>query len=170
MSFREKLSIEIRAVALATLYFALWFSALVTLKEIVLAEYRIGFHGSLKALVGALVVAKVVLVLEYVTLGAWVRKQPVFVDVILRTVLYAFGVLVVLILEKAFEGRHDYGGFGPSLIQVIQHVDIHHVWVNAIGVTGALLGFNVLSVIRRHLGEGELMRLFLLPPREDRGP
>ena len=118
---------------------------------------------------GALVAAKVVLVLEYVTLGAWVRTPPVFVDVILRTVLYAFGVLVVLILEKAFEGRHDYGGFGPSLIQVIQHVDIHHVWVNAIGVTGALLGFNVLSVIRRHLGEGGLMRLFLSSPREDKG-
>jgi hypothetical protein len=169
MSLRQKLKNEIKAVALATLYFATWIGVLVVLKELALAEYRIEFHGLSLALVGALVLAKVVLVLEHVPLGAWIRTQPALLEVILRTALYAFGVLVVLVLEKALEGRHDHGGFGPSLIAVFQHAEVHHVWVNTICLSGALLGYNALSVVRRHLGEGGLIRLYLSPlPEESR--
>ena len=163
MSLRQKLMDEIRAVTLAALYFACWIGVLVFLKTLALAEYRIAFHGLSLVLVGALVLAKVVLVLEHVSLGAWIRTRPALVDVSLRTALYALGVLVVLLLEKAFEGRHEYGGFGPSLAMVFQHAEIHHVWVNTICLSGALLGYNMLSVVRRHLGEGGLLRLFLSP-------
>jgi hypothetical protein len=117
--------------------------------------------------VGALVLSKVVLVLEHVSLGAWVRARPAWVDVVLRTVLYSLGVAMVLVLEKGFEGRHEHGGFGPSLMAVFQHADVHHVWVNTICLSGALLGYNMLSVVRQHLGEGGLIRAFLSPLPEE---
>jgi hypothetical protein len=138
-----------------------------SLKWLILADYRIEFHGFSLILVVVLVLAKVVLVLEHVPLGTWVRNRPALVDVIFRTVLYALGVIVVLLLEKAFDGRHEYGGFGPSLMAVFQHVDIYHVWANAICLSGALLGYNMLSVIRRNLGGGGLMRMFLSPLPEE---
>jgi len=90
------------------------------------------------------------------------------VGVDVRTGLYGFGVLVVILVEKAFEARHEYGGFARALVQVIQHQDIPHVLAAAIGVTGALLVFNALSVVRRHLGKGGLLRLFLVPLPEPR--
>jgi hypothetical protein len=163
MSFQQKLKDEIRAVSLATSYFAAWLCVLMLLKKLVLDEYRIEFHGLSLALVGALVLAKVVLVLEHVPLGAWIRTRPALLDVLLRTALYAVGVFVVLLLEKAFDGRHEHGGFGSSLIAVFQHTEVHHVWVTTICLTGALLGYNVLSVVRRYLGKGGLLRLFLSP-------
>lgn len=163
----SKLRNEIKAVAVTALYFATWIGVLIILKELALAEYGVEFRGLSLALVGALVLAKVVLVLEHVPLGAWARTRPALVDVILRTVLYALGVLVVLLLEKAFEGRHEHGGFGPSLIAVFQHAEVHHVWVNTICLTGALLVYNALSVVRRHLGEAGLIRLFLSPLPEE---
>ena len=163
MSVGQKLMNEIRAVALATLYFGTWIGVLMVLKVLALAEYRIEFHAWSLVLVGALVLAKVVLVLEHVSLGSWIRTRPALIDVILRTVLYAVGVLVVLLLEKAFEGRHEHGGFAPSLASIFQHAEVHHVWVNTICLSGALLGYNMLSVVRRHLGEGGLLRLLLSP-------
>ncbi len=93
------------------------------------------------ALLGALVLAKVVLVLEYIPLGAWAQARPAWVDVMLRTALYAFGVFVVLLLEKAFEGRHEHGGFGASLIAVFQHADAKHVWLNTVCLSAALLSY-----------------------------
>lgn len=167
MSFLQKLKNETKALALAGFYFATWLGVLMSLKWLILADYRIEFHGFSLMLVGVLVLAKVVLVLEHVPLGAWVKNQPALVDVIFRTVLYALGVIVVLLLEKAFDGRHEYGGFSTSLRSVFQHVDIYHVWVNAICLSGALLGYNMLSVIRKYLGEGGLMRLFLSPLPEE---
>lgn len=169
MSFRQKLTKEIKKIALSTLYFATWLGVLVAVKQLILAEYRIEFHGLSMALLGALVLAKVVLVLEHVPLGAWIQKQPVLIDVILRTALYTLGVFVVLLLEKTFEGRRDQGGFGPALIAVFQQANVYHVWANLICMSGALFGYNALAVIRGQLGEGGLIRLFLSPPEEPKG-
>jgi len=163
MSLRQRAADEIRAVALASLYFATWIGTLILLKTLVLAEYRIAFYGWSAVLVGALILAKVVLVLEHVPLGAWLRTRPAWLDVVLRTALYALGLLLVLLLEKAFDGRHEHGGFLPSLLGVFQHTDIHHVWANTICLSGALLGYNLLSVIRCHLGEGGLIKLLWSP-------
>ena len=169
MSIAQKLQHEIMAVLWLTLYFGCWLGALVLLKYLLLAEYQIAFTGLSVALVGALVLAKVVLVLEYVPLGAWVKARPGWVDVVLRTALYAFGVFIVLLLEKAFEGRHEYDGFGASLIAVFQHADANHVWLNTVCLSAALLSYNMLSVVRKHLGKGALLRMFLTPLPEEVG-
>jgi hypothetical protein len=167
MSATQKLIHELKAVGIATLYFGCWLAILLVIKQLVLAEYKIEFYGLSKAVVGALILAKVVLVLEHVPLGTWVRARPAWVDVLLRTLFYALGVLLVLILEKGFEGRHEYGGFGGSLSAVFQHVDIYHVWTNTIVLTGALLVYNLLSVVRSYLGEGGLLRMLLRPKPDE---
>jgi hypothetical protein len=163
MSMAQKLKHEIVAVVWLTFYFGCWLGALVLLKYLLLAEYQIAFYGLSVALLGALVLAKVVLVLEHVPLGAWVQARPAWVDVVLRTTLHSFGVFVLLLLEKAFEVRHEHDGFGVSLIAVFQHADMHHVWLNTICLSGALLSYNMLSVVRKRLGKGTLLRIFLTP-------
>ena len=163
MSLKQRLNEEIKAVGIAVLYFRCWIAALLLLKSLVLAEYKIAFHGWSVTVVGALVLSKVVLVLEHVSLGACVRDRAAGVEVVLRTAMYALGVAVVLALEKGFEGRHEYGGFGPALRQLLQQADIHHVWANTIVLSGALLVYNALTVVRRHLGKRGLIRMFLSP-------
>jgi len=163
MRIPQRLKDEIKALTLATLYFGTWIGALVVLKKLVLAGYSIEFQGLSVALVGTLVLAKVVLVLEHVPLGAWLQRHPAWLAVVLRTALYAVGVLVVLLLEKAFEGRHAHGGFGPALVAVFRHIEAPHVWANTICLSGALLGYNLLYVVRQHLGEGGLLRMFSSP-------
>lgn len=169
MSLRQELKHELKAVGLAMLYFGCWIGALLLLKQLVLAAYQIAFHDWSLARIGALILSKIVLVLEHVPLGAWVRTQPAWVDLAVRTLLYPLGVLLVMLLEKSFEGRHEHGGFGPSLRTVFQHADIHHFWLNTICLSGALPGYNVLSVIRRHLGAGGLLRLFSALLSDDPG-
>lgn len=160
---REKLKHELGALAKAGLYFAVWLGVLVVLKTLILEEYQIEFQGLSVALGGALVLSKVVLILEKVPMGACVRRQAAWIEVALRTSLYTLGVAVVLLLERAFEGRLEHGGFAGSVWSVLRDPELAHVWVNTIVVGGALLSYNVLWVIRRHLGEGGLLRLFRRP-------
>ena len=164
MSLGQTLRREIKVVALTTFYFVVWFASLVLLKRLILAEYAIEFRGLWLALLGALVVAKVVLVMEHVSLGQWIKRHPAAIDVAVRTLLYSLGVFVVLLLEKAFEARHEEGGFGAALLHVFRHRDIPHVWANTIVVGCALLVFNVLAVLRRQLGEESLLQSFLARP------
>ena len=167
MGIKQKLIDELKAIGLAMLYFGCWLAALIVLKKLMLDEYQIQFNGFSKALIGALILSKVVLVLEHVPLGAWIQARPAWVDILLRTILYSLGVLLVLILEKAFEGRHEYGGFGSAFSAMFQHPDMPHILVNALVLSGALLGYNVLSVLRANFSEGGLLRVFLTPVPEE---
>ena len=74
------------------LYFGCWLAALIVLKKLMLAEYQIQFNGFSQALIGALILSKVVLVLEHVPLGEWITARSAGVDIMLRTGLDAFGV------------------------------------------------------------------------------
>jgi hypothetical protein len=163
VSASDRLKHELKTLAVVALYFGIWLIILLLIKKLVLAEYQIQFTGISKALIGALVLSKVVMILELVPLGRWVGRQPAWVDVLLRTSLYALGVLLVLLLEKGFEGRHEYGGFGASLTSVFEHADIYHLWLNLLVVSIALFNYNMLSVIKRRLGEGGVWQLLMTP-------
>jgi hypothetical protein len=167
MSFREKLRHEVKSILLTTLYFAICFGTLVLIKRLILADYQIQFRGLSLALIGALIMAKVVLIMEHVPLGTWIEKRPAIVDVIVRTFVYGLGVFVVLILEKSFEARHDFGGFLNALAHIYEHPDYPHIWANTICVFWTLLGFNLFSMLRNQLGKNGLRQLFLSPPKED---
>jgi hypothetical protein len=163
MRFKQKLREEIKEIGIAALFFGCWIGALLLLKWLILDQYRITFHGWSMAVVGALVLSKVVLILKNVSLGAWVRARPAWVEVALRTTLYTLGVAVVLLLEKGFEGRHAYGGFGSALQQLIRQTDFQHVLANILCLSGALLVYNILSVVQQYLEEGSVIRIFLSP-------
>lgn len=163
MSVQQKLQDELKELGLVSLYFGSWITALITLKHLVLDEYNIDTYGYSMAIVGTLILAKVVLILEHVSFGNWIRSRPAWVDVLLRTALYSAGVVVVLVLERGIEGRHEHGGFVGAVKAAFQSTDADHIWANAICVSGALLGYNALSVLRRYLGEKHLYKLFLVP-------
>jgi len=149
MSASARLKEELRAVGLYTLFFGAWFSAFMLLKVLILEEYQIRFSGLSAVFIGALVLAKVALLLEHVSLGGWIAQRPAWVEIAVRTALYALGVLVVLLLR--------------ALAGILRHEDIPHVVANAIVATGALLVFNVFSLIRKRLGPGALLGLLSTP-------
>ena len=163
MGLKQKLLHELKSVATTALYFGCWIAALLLLKFLVLSEYNITFRRWSMIVIGALILSKVVLILEHVSLGDWLRARPAWVDVILRTALYSVGVVIVLVLETGIEGRHEHGGFVGALQAALNSANAFHIYTNAICLSGALFGYNVLSVIRRHLGEGGLLKLFLAP-------
>lgn len=163
MNMPEKLKYELKSLVIAFVYFALWIGTLMLIKKLILEEYHIQYQGLSAVLLGALVLSKVVLLMESIPLGSWAERQPAWVGIVLRTLLYSTGVLVVLLLEKALEGRHEYGSFMASFKAVFQHADIYHVWANTICLSGALLCFNVLALIRKRLGNNALTRLLTTP-------
>jgi hypothetical protein len=164
MNLKEKLAEELKEVGLVTAFFAVAFGVLMLLKELMLAEYDITISGFTTVLISALILAKVVVILMHVKLGGWVERRPAIVGVGLRTSLYSFGVLVIMLLEKSFETRHEAGGFGPALKGVLWHSEIHHVWVSAICTTCSILVYCALSAISTHLGKGGLRRVFFESP------
>ena len=165
-TFWQKLLKEIKEIIGMTLYFLLFLGLLIVLKKLILDDYQIEFKGFSIAIIGALVMAKVVLLMELIPRGEWVRRQPAIVDVVLRTILYTIGVLVVMLLEKAFESRHEEGGFGAALQHVFRKRDIYQVWAGTIVVGFSLFGYNLMSVMRLYIGKHQLTSLYFSTPLE----
>lgn len=163
MSLKAKLAHEIRMVGTYTAFFGAWVLLSMIAKSLVLAEYRISGFNLSTALIGALILAKVVLVMEHVPVAGWLRRRAAWLVVVERTVLCGFGVVVVLLIEKAIEVRHEQGGILSALLGVLHHKELPHVLATALSVTGALLVFNSLTVIKRHLGDSGLLKMFVVP-------
>jgi hypothetical protein len=152
---KDKLLAELKSVLLTSLFFFSWFGVFMIIKVLLLREYEIEFVGLSKVLIGSLIAAKVVLILEYVHFS-FTKKLPAIVDIMIRTILYSVGVLVVLVLERSFESRHEYGSFGNAISNVFDNINMYHIWANTVCVFGSLLFFNFWSVVKPYLGAGGL--------------
>lgn len=69
MGMLSKVKQEAKEVGVGTLYFLIWFGIILTLKKLMLEAYPIEFYGFSTAVVGALIVAKVVVVLDKTQAG-----------------------------------------------------------------------------------------------------
>jgi hypothetical protein len=163
MKLIAKLKQKLREIAVTAAYFAAWIGILILLKTLVLQEYQIGFSGWSKVLIGALLLAKIVRWLDHIKLGGWARQQPAWVGVLLRTALYSFGLVLAMLLDAGFEGKEEHGGFLAALEARWETASFPHILVNSICLTGAFFFYNVLAVLRLHLGGDSLFKLFLKP-------
>lgn len=152
---------EGKAVATVTLYFAACFAVIMLLKQLWLADYGIEFSGIATALLAALVTAKVVIILDHVPLRRWLYGSPGVVEVLVRSVVYTLAVLLVMLLEKAFEARTEYGSFPSSLANILDHPDMHEIWAISIAVGLSFLAHNVFETIRRAVGAERMREMFL---------
>jgi len=166
-SLKQKVYHEIKTVAITTVYFAIWFGLLMFLKKMILTEYKVEFTNIAMALIGALILAKVVLVIDLIPLSSWTRGRSAVYFIFFRTLLNIIAVYILLLVEHAFTARYEYGGFGAALGHVFQHRDVYHIWANVTAVGISVFWFNVIFVLRQHLGEQKLRQLFFLDSMND---
>lgn len=163
-SFWQKFWKEIGVIFKVSLYFFLWLAFIMLLFKLALKDYNIATSGLSTTIISALIIAKGVLLMEFIPVLPWARKQPAIIGIVLRTLLYSIGVFLLFLLEKAFEERHENGGFWPSLQKVIEFRDIYLIWIKIMVIGIAILGYNTLSVVRQWMGEHELRKLFFKIP------
>ncbi len=164
MKILKKIFEEIRVVARTAFYFAIVFILMMVMKKLYLEDYDIKFTGLSQAIIGALIMSKVIILMELISLGSWVQRQPPIVDVIIRTLFYTAGVAIVVILEKAFEDRHKVDNYGDAILYVLSHRDIYHVWATTIGSAGSIFVYNAFSIIQRSMGKNGLTKMFFSTP------
>ena len=161
----ERLKKEIKEIGLVTLYFLIGFGFIFLLKKLFLAEYSLAFYGFTKAAIAALVVAKVVVILDETHLVDRLRRFPRCVSVFYKTTVYTLGVFLVMSCEKLFHAYREKGAISSATEALIKSRDMHHVLAATICVALLLVGYSVIVEINRAMGEGALFRLFFRQPK-----
>lgn len=170
MSTGERLRREARQIGLVTIYFLICFGIFLTLKKLLLEAYHVTVYVFHAAVIGALIVAKVVVLLEKTSFGSRFQDGSLIAHVVWRSLAYMAVVLAVTFAEHLFEAYREKGGLDRALSELWASRDFRHFLAMNLCIAISFLLYNTFCEIDRRLGEGTIRRAVFPPAAADAGP
>ncbi len=146
------------------LFFLIGFLFLLVIVKLVLANFSIEITALPSAVVGALLAAKAVLILNETTLARHLERYRRIVAVAVKTLLYGAITLLLGYLERLLEARHRMHAFGAAADYVIAQTSLYRLFAWALGITLVFGLYFALFEISQRMGKGELWKLFFESP------
>ncbi len=151
---------ELWRITPIAVFFLVGFMLVLLIIKLTLAQYSIETTMVSRAVLGALIAAKVVLILNHTSMARAMARYPAIVPVLWRTLFYGVCFIILAFAERAFDQRHDHGGFAGSFQYVVTHTDVHRLMALSVGVALVFCVYFILAEIGEHLGPGALINLF----------
>lgn len=165
MSRLSALKHELKEIAWVTLYFFFCFGVLLTLKKLLLAEYQVEVSTVSTAAISALIVAKIVIVLDKTPAGKrFDARLSIGWAALYKTLVYLFATFLVLFFEKLFHAYREHGMLGQAFEAVWRHKDWNLIQVKLLCIGLAFFVYHLYAGLDRRLGEGKLRRAVLERP------
>jgi hypothetical protein len=161
MSNGERVCHELREIGLVTLYFLVCFGVFLTLKKLLLEQYHVSIYVFHAALIGALVVAKVVVLLEKTSFGNRFQNGSLIAHAMWRSLVYTAVVFVVSLAEHLVEAYLDKADLEMALSELWASKDFDHLLAANLCVALSFLLYNTFTEMDRRLGRGSIRRLLL---------
>ena len=110
----ERVRHELIEYAFNVAYLTLVFAAFLQYRRFLLAEYSITYTNYWLALIGALILGKVIMIGSVFRLGRWLEDKPLIVPTIYKAVIFSAFVLVFRVVEYAIKGLLHGDGLGTG--------------------------------------------------------
>ncbi len=133
-----------------------------------LKQYGIRTPVFLAAVVGALVVAKVVLLLDHVPIINRFPDKPLIYNVVWKTLLYAIAAMAFRYVEHLIHFWRKTGNLAEANRQLLDEVVWPHFGAVQLWLVGLLLTFCALRELSRALGRDRVREMFFSSPRQAR--
>jgi hypothetical protein len=156
---------EFKAARSAFLFFFGGFLLVLLIVKLALAQYSIEVSTLGRAVIGAFIAAKVVLIFEETPLGRLFATLPRIVAVIYKTLVYGLGVIVLGYIERIIDAWREMGSLGRALRYVTEQMGVHRLLAAALGITLVFAVYFMLAEISQYVGKDVLRDLFLKRPR-----
>lgn len=154
-------------------FFLVAFNVIVFTKRLMLEQYGIQFSHFVAATLGALVVAKVVLMADYIPFINKYPGKPLIYNVVWKTVIYLAVAFVVRFGEALLPLWLKYRELSVATERLYDEVVWAHFWVIQIWLACLFFVYVSFRELARTLGEAEFLRMFFgggkHPGNPDRG-
>jgi hypothetical protein len=150
----------IRQLLPPTLYFFVAFNLIAFTTDLLVHNYWFHLSSFVLASTTALVVGKIVLVVDKVRVIDKFRGGPLILPILYKAVFYSTVVLAVRLLEKILGFAWESGGGGPAFQDALQQFTWHrfvavHLWIFI-----CFLIYVTATELRALVGDGQFFRLF----------
>jgi hypothetical protein len=154
--FRRKFGRELRSLVAVFLFLALFFSAFVTYRMLLLNRFELWYYNYGIALVSALVLSKVIWLGELAHLGRRQEGKPLIVSALYKSLLFGLLAAAFHILEEGI--KHLV--FPKSPFHPFESRNINELLARALVMFSVFIPFFSFRETARVLGEGKLYELF----------
>ena len=156
---KQKIIKELKEIGLVTGYFFVCFLLILTLKKLLLAQYRIEFYALHTAIISALIVAKVVVILGKTPLGGLFDSKSFVFRVLWRTSIYTLIVFLITLLEHLIEFYQEKGSLALACVELWEKSNFAHFIALNMCVGLSLLLYNTYEEVDKYFGAGTLRKI-----------
>jgi len=150
---------EVREVMPATILFLGLFHMLALTKAVALGDYSRSALRATTATVGALIVAKAILVVEALPISRRFASHRAM-HILWKTLLFGTVVLLFRFLEEIIELASKHGGVVAATKVMFREIVWPLFWVLALWVVGGLLLYTLASELVRAVGSEKVKEIF----------
>jgi hypothetical protein len=156
---------EFREVLPPAIFFLVGFHMLSLTRSLMLREYGIHPAAAAGATVGALLVAKVVLIADSFAVINRFPARPLMYNVAWKTTIYVLAALVVHYLEHLAPLWWRVGDLGTANRQLLEEIVWPHFWAVQLWLIVLLFVYCAMRELIRAIGPHEVKRMFFGPAR-----
>ena len=161
--FLKGLKHEILEAVPPFIFFFIAFHLIALTRSLMQQEYGIQASTVMNATIGALVVAKVVLLADLIPLVNRFPNKPLAWNIVWKTVIYLLASIVVVYLERLWEFHGKYGSVAAANSHMVEELVWPHFVAEMIWMTVLFLLYCTLRELSRVLGGRRMRALFLGP-------
>lgn len=143
-----------------TLYFFVAFNLVVFTTNLLTHDYWFNLTGFMLASTTALVVGKVVLIVDKVRIIDKFRGAPLIQPILYKTVFYGIVVTIVRFLERILHFVFDSRGFDAAAEAALLDFSWHRFVAVQVWIFVCFLLYVTASELNALVGDGQLRRLF----------
>jgi hypothetical protein len=160
----QSLKHEIKKISSLALFFLIGFGYILLILKLFIAEYSIDLYVLSKAIIGALVAAKAVAIMDVTPLLNRFEQAPRYLRVLYKTFIYTFAVLIIALIERFFHAYHQTKGIISAFKYLIESGNIYHFTGVILCLLIVFLIHNIFKEMDNYLGKGNLKQFFFNSP------
>ncbi len=153
---------EVKEALPATIFFFFLFHMVSLTKAVAIDDYSIDAVRAVTATLGALLVAKAILLVEALSIAS-IFSSRLAAHIAWKTILFATVALLFRLLEEAIHMRSEYGGIVAAMRGLGRGIQWPLFWITMMWVTSGLLLFTAASELSRLAGRGRMREMLSGP-------
>jgi len=157
----------VRDIVPKVLFFFAAFMVLFLIFKLFVKQYSIEYSAFTRAAVAALVLGKVVPLLDWADARYAFGRPRRIVSIIAKTVAYALVVIALGTAERLFSFSRELGAVGGGFAELLANADVHRFLGLVLLLSLVVGAYLTLQEIDRAMGPGGLVRLLLERPPDD---
>jgi len=140
-------------------YLAFFLVAFAWYRRFILAEYQVQYTNYWFPLIEAAVLAKVIMIGDYLRLGHGLEQKPLILSTLFRTVMFSVWVAIFNVLEETIRGLLHGNGLTGGFEEIASR-GWYELLSRCVVIFAAFIPFFAFKELERVMGQEQLRALF----------